>query len=152
VARPAGRLGVHAEAVRVGLPAAIARKDAIVRQWRQGLDRRLAAAGDCLRVVSGHARFVGERQVEVAGERHQSEFVVVNAGVRPVTPAVDGISTVPWLDNPRVMGLAQIPAHLVVLGGGSIGCEFSHQTDHCTHCGGARQGLVENEPLRSPVT
>lgn len=125
VARSGGRLGVHAEAVRVDFPAVVARKEAIVRQWRQGLDRRLAAAGDRLRVVPGHARFVGERQIEVAGERHQAEIVVVNVGVRPVAPAVDGMSSVPWLDNRRIMELTQLPSHLVVLGGGYIGCEFA---------------------------
>jgi pyruvate/2-oxoglutarate dehydrogenase complex dihydrolipoamide dehydrogenase (E3) component len=125
VARTAGRLGVHAEAVRVDFPAIIARKEAIVRQWRQGIERRLAAVGDRLRVLSGHARFVGEREIEVDGERHQSEIVVVNVGVRPIPLPVDGIGSVPWLDNRRIMELTQLPRHLVVLGGGYIGCEFA---------------------------
>ncbi len=125
VARSAGRLGVHAEGVRVDFPAIVARKDAIVRQWREGLDRRLAAAGDRLRVVEGHARFIGPRVIEAAGERHKAEIVVLNVGVRPAAPPVDGIGGVPWLDNHRVMELRELPAHLVVLGGGYIGCEFA---------------------------
>ncbi len=125
VARSARRLGVHAEAVRVDFPAVIARKDAIVRQWREGLDRRLAAAGDRLQVLSGHARFVSEREVEVSGERYRAEVIVVNVGVRPVAPALEGTGSVPWLDNRRIMELTELPAHLVVLGGGYIGCEFA---------------------------
>src|SRR5438128_5306355 len=67
VARTAGRLGVHADAVRIDLPAIVARKDAMVRQWREGIQSRLAAAGERLRLVNGHARFTGEREIEVEG-------------------------------------------------------------------------------------
>ncbi len=125
VARSSRRLGVEAEAVRVDFPAIVARKDAVVRRWRDGIDRRLAAAGERLRVVLGHARFVGDREVEVAGERYRPEIVVINVGVRPAVPSVDGMASLPWLDNHRVMELTELPTHLVVLGGGYIGCEFA---------------------------
>src|SRR5438067_13717980 len=65
VARTAGRLGVHADAVRIDLPGIVARKDAMVRQWREGIQGRLAAAGERMRLVNGHARFTGEREIEV---------------------------------------------------------------------------------------
>jgi pyruvate/2-oxoglutarate dehydrogenase complex dihydrolipoamide dehydrogenase (E3) component len=125
VARSAGRLGVHAGGVRVDFPAVVARKDAIVRRWRDGLDRRLAAAGDRLRVVSGHARFVGDREIEVSGVRYGADVVVLDVGGRPEPPRVEGIASVAWLDNHAIMDLQQLPSHLVVLGGGYIGCEFA---------------------------
>jgi pyruvate/2-oxoglutarate dehydrogenase complex dihydrolipoamide dehydrogenase (E3) component len=125
VARTAGRLGVHAEGVRVDFPAIIARKEAIVARWREGIDRRIAAAGERLQVVSGHARFVGEREIEVAGKRYRGEAIVIDVGVRPAPPPVEGMDAVPWLDNRRVMELRALPAHLLVLGGGYIGCEFA---------------------------
>jgi pyruvate/2-oxoglutarate dehydrogenase complex dihydrolipoamide dehydrogenase (E3) component len=125
VARTAARLGVHARDVRVDLRAIVARKDENVRDWREGISKRLAAAGDRLRVVQGHARFVGPRQIEVAGARHRGEVVILDVGVRPAPPPVEGIDAVPWLDNRTVMTLTGLPSHLVVLGGGYIGCEFA---------------------------
>lgn len=125
VARSGERLGVHSGGVRVDFPAIIARKNAIVRQWREGLDRRLASAGDRLRFVAGHARFVGDREIEAAGERHRADIVVVNVGGRPTQPPLEGIESIPWLDNHRIMELQELPEHLVVLGGGYIGCEFA---------------------------
>lgn len=125
VARTAGRLGVHAAEVRVDFAAVMARKAAIVRQWQEGVARRIAAAAPGLRLVRGHARLVGERTVEVGGERHRAETVVLNVGARPATPPVPGLPDVPWLDNRTVMELPALPAHLVVLGGGYIGCEFA---------------------------
>jgi pyruvate/2-oxoglutarate dehydrogenase complex dihydrolipoamide dehydrogenase (E3) component len=125
VARTSAALGVRAGEVRVDLAEVVRRKDAVVAQWRAGVDRRLRGAGDRLTVVAGHARFVGEREVEVAGERHRAAAVVVNVGVRAAVPPIEGLDHVPWLDNRRVMELTAIPEHLLVLGGGYIGCEFA---------------------------
>jgi pyruvate/2-oxoglutarate dehydrogenase complex dihydrolipoamide dehydrogenase (E3) component len=124
VARTAGRLGVRVSDVTVDLAAVVARKDAVVAQWREGVERRVREAGDRLRLVAGHARFVGPREVEANGERHQADTVIVNTGARPVVPAVPGLDTVPFLDNTRLMELLEAPEHLLVLGGGYIGCEL----------------------------
>ena len=125
VARTAQRLGVRAGRVEVDFPAVIARKDALVRSWQEGVERRIAAAGPNLRLVRGHARLVGERTVEVGGERHRAAAVILNVGARPFEPAIPGLRDVPWLDNRRVMELAERPAHLVVVGGGYVGCELA---------------------------
>src|SRR6267378_4555724 len=122
VARTAGRLGVRAGQVDVDLAAVVDRKDAIVRRWREGVSKRLQVDG--LTVVRGQARFVGERQVEVGGEVHSAEIVVINVGARPLVPPIEGLVQAPWLDNATVMQLRELPEHLLVLGGGYIGCEF----------------------------
>jgi pyruvate/2-oxoglutarate dehydrogenase complex dihydrolipoamide dehydrogenase (E3) component len=125
VARTAHRLGVRAGAVSVDFPAVVARKDAVVRRWREGVERRIASAGANLRLVRGHARLVGERTVEVDGERHRGEAVILNVGARPAEPPVPGLREVPWLDNRRLMALRELPSHLVVVGGGYVGCELA---------------------------
>ena len=125
VARTAGRLGVRAGAVEVDLGAIVDRKDAIVRRWREGVERRLAGAGERLTVLRGHARFVGERRVQIAGEVHEAEVVVINAGARPAVPSIEGLEKVPWLHNGTVMQVREVPRHLAILGGGYIGCEFA---------------------------
>jgi pyruvate/2-oxoglutarate dehydrogenase complex dihydrolipoamide dehydrogenase (E3) component len=125
VARTAGRLGVRVDSVEVDFPAVIARKDAIVEVWREAVASRIAAAGPKLRLVRAQARLVGERTVEVAGARHRGGVVILNVGGRPVRPAIAGLADVPWLDNHRVMELRELPAHLVVIGGGYIGCELA---------------------------
>jgi pyruvate/2-oxoglutarate dehydrogenase complex dihydrolipoamide dehydrogenase (E3) component len=125
VARTAARLGVRTGPVEVDFPAVIARKDAMVRTWREGVARKLAAAGPTLRLERGQARLVGERVVEVGGERHKAPVVILNVGGRPVVPPIPGLDGVPWLDNRRVMALEALPGHLLVIGGGYIGCEFA---------------------------
>lgn len=125
VARTAARLGVHAENVRVDWPAIVARKDRLVEQWRGSVARRLGRAGERLTVLHGHARFIAERQIQVNDRRFGAERFVINAGARPVAPSIPGLDSVAWLDNARAMAIPRLPDHLVVLGGGYIGCEFA---------------------------
>ena len=142
VARTAARLGVRAGPVEVDLPAVVDRKDDIVRKWREKVEKRLRSGGDKLTLVRGQARFTGERRIEVAGQHHTAEIVVLDVGARPVTPPLDGLESVPWLDYETVMQLRDLPAHLLVLGGGYIGCEFGQMFRRF----GAQATIVDVEP------
>jgi len=122
VARTAARLGVRVKEVQVDLGAAIDRKNAMVQQFREGVARHLQAENVTL--VRGHARFAGERKVEVVGQVHEAEVIVVNVGARAVVPRLEGLEGVPWLDNASAMEIRQLPEQLLTLGGGYIGCEF----------------------------
>ncbi|MGE0352027.1 MAG: mercuric reductase [Gemmatimonadales bacterium] len=124
VARGAARLGVRTGRVSVDLGAVVDRKREIVEQWRDGVQRRLDRAGDRLTLIRAEARFTGPRKVIADGRDYTADRVIINAGCRPVTPAVPGLDTVAWLDNARAMELREVPKHLIVLGGGYIGCEL----------------------------
>ena len=125
VARTAGRLGVRVDGVRIDFAAVVQRKDEVVQRWRSGVLRRLENAGPNVILAKGHARFVGEREVELDGQRHRAPTVVINTGARPSVAKIRGLDAVPWLDNHRVMELRELPTHLVVVGGGYVGCEFA---------------------------
>jgi pyruvate/2-oxoglutarate dehydrogenase complex dihydrolipoamide dehydrogenase (E3) component len=124
VARGAARLGVVASEVKVDLGAIVDRKNTIVEQWRTGVGRRLERAGERLKLIEGRARFSGVREIEVNGERHRAEKVIVNVGARPRVPSVKGLDTIEPLDSSSILDLREPPAHLVVMGGGYIACEF----------------------------
>jgi pyruvate/2-oxoglutarate dehydrogenase complex dihydrolipoamide dehydrogenase (E3) component len=125
VARTCSRLGVDVTDVRVDLAAVVARKDDVVKRWRESVERRLRDAGERLRVVHGPARFVGPHEVDISGERFVADTMVIDVGARPAVPALPGLGTVPWLDNRRAMDLRHVPEHLVVVGGGYVGCELA---------------------------
>jgi pyruvate/2-oxoglutarate dehydrogenase complex dihydrolipoamide dehydrogenase (E3) component len=50
--------------------------------------------------------------------------IFINAGTRASRPRLDGLDSVPFLDNVSIMQLETVPEHLVILGGGYIGLEF----------------------------
>lgn len=125
VTRTAGRLGVRAGDVRVDLATVVDRKNKMVDQWRSSVARRLDRAGANLTLIRGEARFTGPRKIEVNGEEQSAETVIINTGGHPVTPPIEGLDAVAFLDNKSAAELRELPSHLIVLGGGYIGCEFA---------------------------
>jgi len=125
VARTAGRLGVRTGDVQVDLAAVVDRKDTIVLQWRASVQKRLDKAGERLTLIRGRARLVAAREIEVNGDRHSADVIVLNVGCRAKIPPIPGLAERPHLDNASVMELRELPRRLVVLGGGYIGCEFA---------------------------
>ena len=51
--------------------------------------------------------------------------VVLNTGTRPTAPPIDGLEGTPYWTNRDAVAVTELPASLVVLGGGPIGCEFA---------------------------
>jgi pyruvate/2-oxoglutarate dehydrogenase complex dihydrolipoamide dehydrogenase (E3) component len=123
-ARTAGRLGVGVGGVEVDFAAVMGRVHGVVKQWREGVRRRLDRAGETLTLLRGEARFVGPRRIAVGGEEHEGDVVVLNVGCRPVVPPIAGLETVAYLTNESALALTRLPEHLVVIGGGYIGCEL----------------------------
>src|SRR5207253_2782497 len=54
-----------------------------------------------------------------------ADSVVINTGLRPATPRIKGLDDVPSLTSTSIMELAEVPTHLIVLGGGYVGLEFA---------------------------
>lgn len=130
LARRASDYGVHGAAgIRVDMAQVRARKQKIVEQFRGGGERLLAQTPN-LQLIYGEASFIDSRTVRVAlnagGERSlTAPKIVVNTGGRPATPPIPGLSSADTLDSTSIMELNALPEHLVVLGGGYIGLEFS---------------------------
>ncbi|MBI4573368.1 MAG: mercuric reductase [candidate division NC10 bacterium] len=122
-ARNAARWGVHTGDIRVDLPKIIARKDAIVRSFRSGHERKVESR-DNLHLYRGHGRFLSPRQIAVGEHVLESERIFINTGTRTDLPRLEGLDGIAYLTNATLMEVQEIPEHLLVLGGGYIGLEF----------------------------
>ena len=122
-ARNAAEYGVEVGEVGVDMARVRERKREVVLDFRAGNVKRLTAEN--LELIHGEAVFTAPDRINVAGRSLRSEKIFVNAGGRPAVPKIRGLETVQWLDNARLMELGEVPEHLLVLGGGYIGCEFS---------------------------
>jgi pyruvate/2-oxoglutarate dehydrogenase complex dihydrolipoamide dehydrogenase (E3) component len=122
-AKNARRWGVRSGTVSVDLGKVVARKNAIVRQFRSGQQRKVNARPS-LTLHHGHARFVEPHAVQVGRDVHESERIFIDTGTRPSFPHIPGLRDVKYLTNESLMELTTVPSHLLVLGGGYIGLEF----------------------------
>jgi pyruvate/2-oxoglutarate dehydrogenase complex dihydrolipoamide dehydrogenase (E3) component len=114
---------VRAGEVGVDLAQIVARKDAVVQQFRSGQQRQVDRRKN-LRLYHGHARFVAAKRVEVGGDVLESERIFINTGTRPQIPPIEGLERINYLTNATIMELKELPPHLLILGGGYIGLEF----------------------------
>ncbi len=125
LARRAADYGVTiGSPIGVDMKAVKARKDAVVRPSREGVERSLRRLKGCT-VLEGHARFVGPKEVEVGDEVLRADKIFINVGARAVLPPIRGLDQVPYLTNSSMMDLDFLPPHLIVLGGSYVGLEFA---------------------------
>ncbi|WP_377641729.1 dihydrolipoyl dehydrogenase family protein [Oryzobacter terrae] len=85
---------------------------------------RLEKAG--VTFVRGHGRLDGPGTVVVGEQRFvASRGVVLNTGTAPAAPPVDGLADTPFWTNRDVLAAPDLPASMVVIGGGAIGAELA---------------------------
>ena len=126
-ARRASEYGVHIGEVRVDFAAAMNRVHRIIDGMRESLDGWIAGT-DGLDLLPGTARLEtvsgGRHRVLVGDDEHTAPEVYLNLGSRASVPPMPGLDSVPYLTEVELLALSELPAHLVVVGGGYIGCEF----------------------------
>jgi pyruvate/2-oxoglutarate dehydrogenase complex dihydrolipoamide dehydrogenase (E3) component len=128
LARRGSDYGVDLGSVAVDMGRVRERKRGIVSSFRQSREKRLEKVHADL--IRGEASFTGPRQLRVAlrddGERQlTAPRIFIDTGTRSAVPSIPGLDAVPYLDNDSIMELDRVPEHLVILGGGYIGVEFS---------------------------
>jgi len=100
----------------------------MVESFRNSSQARLEKTPK-LDLIFGKACFNGPKSIEIVakdGTRQaiSANLIFINAGTRASRPKLDGVDSVPSLDNVSIMELDTVPEHLMVLGGGYIGLEF----------------------------
>jgi pyruvate/2-oxoglutarate dehydrogenase complex dihydrolipoamide dehydrogenase (E3) component len=78
------------------------------------------------RFLRGQARIVGQRAVEVDGERFEAtRGIVIATGGEPARPPVDGLDQVDAWTNREAIEATELPRSMVVLGAGPTGLELA---------------------------
>ncbi len=111
-----------------GVIAAIAPNDSVERFEGLGVQ-----------VLKGTARFTGEREVTVNDQRIIARRFVIATGSRATVPPISGIEDVPYYTNETIFNAPKFPHHLIIVGGGPIGCELAQAHQRL----GAKVSLLE---------
>jgi pyruvate/2-oxoglutarate dehydrogenase complex dihydrolipoamide dehydrogenase (E3) component len=130
-----------AEAVNGGVrpEGAFEWRDFMVSNYQDGA-KAAYLEGKGIEVLRGPARLAGPGRVEVAGEVHAAEHIVLATGSSPVIPPIPGLAELDGVwTNREVTALTEVPRRLLVLGGGPVGVEMAQ----AVHRMGASVALVE---------
>ncbi|HEX6066678.1 MAG TPA: FAD-dependent oxidoreductase [Longimicrobiales bacterium] len=93
-------------------------------------------------VLQGTATFSDRSTLRVNDESISARHIVIATGSRPAVPPIPGIEAVPYLTNENVFELTELPASLVVVGGGAVGVELAQAFALL----GSKVTLIESDP------
>ena len=131
-AQHARSLGLVIPEARADLPAIIARKRHLVREFADYRVEQIHRAPNT-ELFEGEARFVDAHHVEIlagptgatrARQVIEGRAFILAAGSNVTLPELPGLPEAGYLTSDEALELEQAPGSLIVLGGGFIACEL----------------------------
>ncbi|WP_344469933.1 dihydrolipoyl dehydrogenase family protein [Nakamurella flavida] len=141
--------GLHAGHVTVDGPAVLRRvQEAIAAIEPDDSPATLRRAGAA--VAHGTARFTGPREITVDGTPVRFRRALLSTGAAPVVPDIPGLRAADPRTSETIWSITELPARLLVVGGGPIGCElgqaFARLGSRVTLVGSAPRLLGREDP------
>lgn len=79
-----------------------------------------------VRVIKATARFSGKRSIAAGDYEIRARRFVIATGSKPALPPISGLDAIGgYYTNDNIFDLAELPGHLIIIGGGAIGCELA---------------------------
>jgi len=116
--------GIEAGGRLLDWPALRAQKDELVATLRQTKYADLLPLYPGVTYLEGPAQLT-DQGVRVNGSLVTSGKVIITTGARPAVPAIEGIEEIRYLTSTTALSLERLPASLLVVGGGYVGCELA---------------------------
>lgn len=76
-------------------------------------------------VYLGSAKFIDQKTVEVNSEKIQAKRFIIATGSSAMIPPINGLPETDYLTNESIFEVDELPEHLLIIGGGPIGCEMA---------------------------
>ena len=131
--------------IRVDFAAVMQRVRGIrARLSRADSAQALAAAG--VDVFFGEASFAGPDTLKVDNTILRFRKAIIATGAHPDTPEIPGLVEAGYLTNENAFDLTEPPQHLLVIGGGPLGCEMAQAFCRL----GVQTTIVQRRPLFLP--
>jgi len=115
--------GVEAEGVTFDYPKAHEHKNNVMNKMRDGIAGLMKKYK--VDVVEGEAKLLPNSHIEINGETHEATDILLCTGSSPAIPPIPGVELDHVVDSTGILERESLPNHLVVVGGGVIGCEFA---------------------------
>jgi dihydrolipoamide dehydrogenase len=122
-ARESEQFGVRATLDGIDMAGVNSYKDGVVARLFKGLTGLISSRG--ITVIEGDGRVTGDRQVTVGDRAYTGTHLVLASGSYSKSlPGLD-VDGERVITSEHAVRLDRVPASVIVLGGGVIGCEFA---------------------------
>ncbi|MCH7712946.1 MAG: mercuric reductase [Chloroflexi bacterium] len=128
-------------------------REAVERVYSREAPDLMESSG--IQVIQGEARFIDPHTLAVGDAQLKARRFLIATGARPFIPPIPGLNETGYLTYQTVWDLEELPASLVVMGAGPIGCElaqaFCRLGSRVTLVEGADRILLHDEPEAAQV-
>jgi len=121
LARKAPDFGINVSGSAVDFLKVQERKDRIIQQLRSGMQQMLKD----IDYLTGQARLVSNQEIRVSEKNIQARNILLATGSKPYELAPFKFDAEKFLSSNEMISLKEIPASLLIIGGGVICCEFA---------------------------
>jgi len=154
--RTSQQYGLGMGEARVDFSAVMERVSGVVDQVYQG-ETPEVLQGKGIEVIEGSARFLDSKTLAIeppnpseASFNLTARRFIIATGAKPFVPPIPGLEEVDYLTYETVWALRELPARLIVVGAGPIGCElaqaFCRLGSSVILIEGADRILLQDEP------
>ncbi|MDE4099713.1 mercury(II) reductase [Phaeobacter gallaeciensis] len=150
VANGSGRFnGIEGTAHVTDWASVIEQKQSLVDDLRAAKYTDVLPNYSAVSYMEGAAKFDADGALTVDGSLVAADKIIIATGSRPHVPDIPGLDKITHYDSTSILQLTELPASLIVMGGGYIGIElaqiFARAGTHVTIV--TRRGLLpEAEP------
>ncbi len=115
--------GIKAGENRIDFKQVIAQKKELVEELRQKKYVNLIGNDLNVSVLKGRAKLCDKSTVEVNAQRYKAGTILIASGSSSFIPDIPGLANVGYFTNDTLYELAELPEHLIVIGGRYIALE-----------------------------
>ena len=139
--RTASQSGISAGPPKVNFPAAMSRVREVMEEIAHAESTEVLRSQG-IDVFLGEAKFLNPHTVMTTDAELKARKILIATGAGPLLPPIPGLDRVGYLTFETIWDLEVLPEHLLVVGGGPIGCELAQAFRRL----GSRVSLVEAMP------
>lgn len=122
--RKAERFGLKSVEPQVDLERIMARVHEVIKHIEpaDSVERYSALGVEC---IQGWGKIISPWEVEVNGRVLTTKNIIIATGASPLIPEIEGLKEISPLHSDNIWQLKRLPGRLLIMGGGSIGCEMA---------------------------
>ncbi len=122
--KQAAQFGVQTQGLTIDFPKVMQHVHQVIANIaKNDSAERFESLG--VHVIQTWGHFLTPNTFQVNDKILCAKRFVIATGSSPFIPSIPGIDSVPYLTNETIFDLTEQPEHLMVIGGGPIGCELA---------------------------
>lgn len=103
----------------------IKQKHELIQELRQRKYLSILESNPNIQLQMGDTSFLDRKTIQVGMKMVTSDKFIIATGARAGIPPIPGLNTVSYLTNREILALNELPASLLIIGGGVIAVEFA---------------------------